>query len=72
MSWFRNFLHFAHSSNVVSIFSILSSIPDILLPSVYCILLVRVAAVASILLPRFSIFKVAVICDFFYHFYFKF
>jgi hypothetical protein len=44
MFWVRRFLHFAFSLTVVSMFSMVSSVPEIL-SSIFCILLVMLACI---------------------------
>jgi hypothetical protein len=68
MFWVRSFLCFVFSLTFVSISSMVSSMPEILALISY-ILLVMLASIAPDIFPRFSILRVASICDCFY-FYF--
>ena len=67
LSWMfsvRNFVHFAFSLTDVSIFSMVSSTPEIL-TSISCILFMMLISVVPVIFPKLSSTRVACIYVFF-------
>jgi hypothetical protein len=64
MFWVKNFVHFAFSLTVFSMFSMESSTPEIF-SSFSCILLVMLPSMPPNFFSRFTISRVVFLCDFF-------